>query len=411
MATAPAGTWWGRGGKTGVDLDKSYDVVIAGGGVIGSAIAYFLAASDAFTGTVLVVEKDASYRFGSTALSAGSIRQQFSTPENIEMSRYGIRFLKNIGDYLTVDGEAPALSFVEAGYLFLASAAGLPILKANNAIQRSHGVDVALLSPAELAQQYPWLTVDDLAAGSFGLRDEGWFDAYGLLQGFRRKARHLGVTYIEDELIGVQKDGQRVAACHLKSTGVIGCGTLVNAAGARAAEVAAMLGVALPVRPRKRQVFVISCRTKLPDCPLVIDPSGLYFRPEGDTFICGQSPPEGNDPDCLDFEVDHSLFEEVLWPLLAGRVAAFEAVKPVNAWAGHYAYNTFDQNAILGPHPEIRNFLFANGFSGHGLQQSPAVGRAIAEDIIFGAFRSLNLSRLGYDRLQAGRPVIEQSVV
>lgn len=390
---------------------RHFDVVIAGGGIIGSAIAYFLAAEPAFAGSIAVVEPDPTYGEAATPRSAGAIRQQFSTPENIEISRFGIEFIKRAGEHLAVDGEAPDIGFLEHGFLFLASPAGLAVLDANHALQRRHGADVARLGPAALHDRFPWLATDDLGGGTLGLSGEGWFDPFTLLQAFRRKARSLGVVYIKDRVVAMRSTGARVTAVALGGGEDIVCGMVVDAAGPRAAEVAAMAGLTLPVRPRKRLVFVFNCRTEIAGCPLVIDPAGLWFRPESGAFICGISPPEEEDPDCLDFEIDYGLFDRLLWPLLARRVPAFEAIKTTRAWAGHYDYNTFDQNAILGPHPEVANFHFANGFSGHGVQQSPAVGRAIAELITFGGFRSLDLGRFGYARMAAGAPLREINVV
>jgi FAD-dependent oxidoreductase domain-containing protein 1 len=390
---------------------KSYDVVIVGGGVIGSAIAYFLAADPGFGGSVLVAERDPSYAGCSTTLSVGSIRQQFSTPENIMISMFGVEFLKAIDEYLTVDGEVPDVGFVEAGYLFLANPSGLDILNAKHAVQRRCGADVDLLPPARLKERFSWMAVEDLAAGSLGVDGEGWFDPYALLQAFRRKARSLGVEYVADEVVGMTRSGSVVDSVGLQGGGEVACGTVVNAAGPRAAEVAAMATLELPVRSRKRFVFSFLCASEIKDCPLVIDPTGLYFRPEGAGFITGISPPPEEDPDCLDYDVDYDLFEERIWPILAARVPAFEAIKQTRAWAGHYAFNTVDQNAILGPHPEVGNFYFANGFSGHGIQQAPAVGRALSELIVGGAFRGLDLSRLSYGRLVSGEPLRELNVV
>jgi len=392
-------------------LRGSYDVVIVGGAVMGSAIAYFLAATADFDGTALVVERDPGYAGCSTALSAGSIRQQFSTPENIEMSKFGAAFLKKVGDHLAVDGEAPRIDFQERGYLFLAGPAGMEVLQRNHDIQRAHDCAVALLTPAELTDRFPWLNVDGLGGGSLGLANEGWFDPYSLLQAFRRKARALGVDYAADEVVGLDVADGRVVAARLAAGGRVACGAVVNAAGPRAAAVAALAGLDLPVRPRKRCVFVFDCRAQLPAHPLLINNDGVYCRPEGAGYICGVSPPPDRDPDCLDYEVDYGLFEDIVWPSLAHRVPAFEAIKPGRAWAGHYAYNTFDQNAILGTHPMVGNFHFANGFTGHGLQQSPAVGRATMERIVYGGYRSLDLSRLDYGRIAAGAPVVEENVV
>lgn len=392
-------------------MQQHFDVVIVGGAVIGSAIAFFLKHSPDFNGSVLVIEKDASYQYCATTRSAASIRHQFSTPENIRMSQFGSEFVNNIGDWLSIDGEAPVVDFVEAGYLFLASERGLPVLQGNHRTQRELGVDVALLEPAALAARFPWLNTEDIVAASLGLSGEGWLDAYSLLRGFRRKAIALGAEYREASVSGVERSGHRVTGVRLDDGSLIACDTLINAAGSGARALAAAAGIALPVEARKRHVFYFKCRDTLPNCPLVIDPSGAYFRPEGAGFICGISPDEANDPECHDFDVDHALFDDTLWPILAHRVPAFEAIKVESAWAGHYDVNTLDHNVILGAHPDVDNLLFANGFSGHGLQQAPAVGRALAELVCHGGYRSLDLSALGWARVREGRRVREVNVV
>lgn len=391
-------------------MERTYDVVIVGGGVIGCAIAHFLTAHPGFGGSVAVVERDPTYATASSALSASSIRQQFSTAENIALSRFGVDFLRDAGRHLSVDGAPVDLGLRENGYLYLATADGAGTLRANHAVQRAAGADIALLPPDDLAARFPWLAVDDVALGALGLSGEGWFDGYALLQAFRRKARAAGAVFLTGAVETLGREGARVTAAVLADGTRLPCGTLVNAAGPHARAVAAMAGVALPVSARKRCVFVFSCREALPACPLVIDPSGVWFRPEGTRFIAG-APPPGDDPDTLDLTVDHGLFDEVLWPALARRVPSFEAVKVAGAWAGHYDYNDIDQNAILGRHPEITNLLFANGFSGHGLQQAPGVGRGIAELVAGGGWGAIDLSIFAYDRLAAGRLVTERCVI
>lgn len=390
---------------------QQVDVVIVGGGVIGSAVAYFLAADPGFRGSVAVIERDPTYAAASTALSVGSVRQQFSTPENIRMSLFGAEFIAGIREHLAVADEAPDVGWHEGAYLFLATEKGRPILEANHAVQRANGAVNVLLSAAELAERFPWLRTDDLAAGSLGLEHEGWLDPYALLNAFRRKARALGVSWRHDEVVAIEREGARVVAVRLASGTRLACGAVVNAAGPHAGRVAGLAGIELPVRPRKRFVYVFDCRASLPINQLVIDPSGVYFRPEGAQFIGGVSPPEEEDEDCLDLEIRYELFEERVWPALAHRVPAFEELKLVRAWAGHYEYNTLDQNAVLGPHPEIRNFYFANGFSGHGVQQAPAAGRAIAELLVDGRYRTLDLARFGYDRIMRNDPIRELNVV
>ncbi len=392
-------------------MHRTTDVAIVGGGVIGSAIAYFLAAREDFGGRVTVFERDTTYADGSTARSVGSIRQQFSTPENIRMSLYGAEFLEAIDDYLSLGGEPVDVGYVRSAYLFLAGPQGMDVVRRNQQVQSDCGATVTVLDPAGLASRFPWLMTDDLGGGAVGEANEGWLDPYALMTAFRAKARALGVEYRDGEVTGVAVRSDRVEGLNLADGERIACGHLVNAAGPRAGSVAALAGIDLPVFPRKRIVYVFDCRTAVPDMPLTIDPTGVYCRPEGGVYLCGVSPPEDRDPDTLDLEIDYDLFEEVVWPVLARRVPVFEAIKLVRAWAGHYAYNTLDQNAVLGPHPEIGNFHFANGFSGHGLQQSPAVGRYLAELIATGRPQTLDLGRFGFERILANRPLKELSVV
>jgi sarcosine oxidase len=392
-------------------MSRKFDVVIVGGGVIGSSAAYFLAAQPAFGGSVAVIERDPTYAEAATPRSAGGIRQQFSTPENVLISAFGASFIKSAKEHLSVGSDAPDLQFREGGYLFLATEAGLDILEANQRLQRQLGAETRLLDPQELGAQFPWLNCGDLAGGTFGPRDEGWLDPYSLLQAFRRKARSLGVTYIQDEVAGLNLAQNRVASVALRSGETIACGSVINCAGVNAWRIAAWIGLDLPVRPRKRLIYVIDCREELTGVPLTIDPAGVWFRPEGANFICGVSPDEANDPDSTDFELDYSLFEDLIWPTLANRVPAFEAIKLIRAWAGHYDYNTLDQNVIIGAAPNVPNFFMANGFSGHGLQQSPAIGRALSELVTFGSYRTLDLRRLGYDRVLNGQAIREANVV
>lgn len=387
------------------------DVLIVGGAAVGSATAYFLASQPSFKGSILVVEQDPTYARSATALSAASIRHQFSTPENIRLSQFGSSFLKSVGEHLSVDGEAPAIGFKERGYLFLATAQGLGILQSNHLTQCAENVDVSLLTPAQLQSRFPWLNVDDLSAGSLGNTGEGWLDAYALMQGFRRKALSLGVQYRQARVEALSRQGRLVTSARLSTGELVTCGTVINAAGTGATALAQSAGIELPVQARKRSIFYFTSSARLPTCPMVIDPTGAYFRPEGEGYLCGIAPSPEQDTACHDFEVQHSLFEEVLWPILAARVPGFEALRLQRSWAGHYDMNLLDHNAIVGAHPDVDNFLFANGFSGHGLQQSPAIGRALSELVTFGEFRTLQLGALGWARVIEGRPLREINVV
>jgi glycine/D-amino acid oxidase-like deaminating enzyme len=387
---------------------QSYDVVIVGGAAVGSAVAYFLTHDLGFTGSVAVVERDPTYAQCATTLSAASIRQQFSTPENIRMSQFGVAFFRDLKARFGADAD---IAFHECGYLLMAGESGAATLRANHRAQTAEHADIALLDPAAMAAKLAWLNTSDLALGAFGLTGEGWFDAHSLLTLLRTAARAKGGCYIHGEVTGMSRDGNRITGVTLANGERITCGTLVNAAGPQAGDVAALAGIPLPVEPRKRSVFVVACRTPLSGMPLMVDPTGVWVRPEGAMYICGVSPPEDADPRATDFEVDYALFDDVVWPALAHRVPAMEALKLQRAWAGHYDYNTLDQNAVIGRHPDISNFIFANGFSGHGLQQAPATGRAVAELIVHGKFISLDLSIFGYERVAQGHPVRELNVI
>jgi glycine/D-amino acid oxidase-like deaminating enzyme len=389
----------------------SMRVAIIGGGVIGSAVAYWLTADPAFAGEVVVIERDPTYVRASSALSASGVRQQFSTPANVAIRRFAVEFLRDIGRVLAVGDERPEIALQERGYLYLATPAGMETLRANHEIQRQHGADVALLTPAELRERFPWLRTEDFAGASLGRSGEGWFDGYGLLRAFRAKAIAQGARYLVAEAEGLEAAGGRLHAVHLADGSRLPCDAVVNAAGPWAARVAAMAGIELPVRARARSVFVLACPESLPGCPLVIDPSGFWLRPEGQHFLVGAPPRPGEDVDDRPLEPDHALFEEAIWPALAERVSALERLKVVSAWAGYYEMNLFDQNGIVGPHPAVPNLYFANGFSGHGIQQAPAVGRGLAELILHGGYRTLDLSPLGWQRLLDGRPLVERNVI
>ncbi|HVO05055.1 MAG TPA: FAD-binding oxidoreductase [Candidatus Cybelea sp.] len=393
--------------------ENGYDVVIVGGGVIGSSTAFFLASQPDFSGRIAVVEKDPTYSEAATPRSAGGVRQQFSTPENVQISAFAASFYKSIDAHLSVGNDKPAINFRENGYLFLATHAGLKVLLDNHRLQHENGAETLLWTPQELASRFPWINASDLAGATFGPANEGWIDPYGLLQAFKRKARALGVDYLQDEAVGFEFSGASISAVKLKEGARLRCRAVVNSAGYHARKIAGFAGIDLPVHPRKRFVYVFDCREEFESesIPLTIDPSGVWFRPESGNFICGVSPEDGDDPDCLDFELDYRPFEELIWPTLAHRVPAFEAIKLIRAWAGHYDYNVLDQNVLIGPAPQVPNFFFANGFSGHGLQQSPAIGRALSELIIFGQYRTLDLSRLSYERVISGALVKESNIV
>jgi glycine/D-amino acid oxidase-like deaminating enzyme len=386
------------------------DIAIIGGGVVGSATAYYVKKLG-FPGSVAIIEKDTTYQFGCTGRSLGGLRQQFSTPENIELSKFGLKLMRNLKQEFGPDAD---VSFHENGYLIMASEEGLPILQENHRIQLANGADNVILKGNDLTARFSWLVGDGVAGGCFGLSGEGWLDPYSLMTLLRKAAVSMGVKIIPHELSAVNHANDKIISITLSNGETLSCSSLVNAAGTGAGHVAGLANIELPVGPRKRYVYLLDCpqaSEALHGAPLTVEPNGIYFRPEGRNFLCGLSPEEHEEPTEMNWDVDYSWFEERIWPLLAGRVPQFETIKVINAWVGQYDYNALDQNAVIGAHPHIKNFYFANGFSGHGLQHGPATGNAIAELIVHGAYRTIDLSRFGYDRIARNEPLFEKNVI
>ncbi|KAL3811806.1 hypothetical protein ACHAXA_006786 [Cyclostephanos tholiformis] len=435
------------------------DALVIGGGPIGLSTAYHLAAMHrGCDGSgIVVVERDPTYARSSATLSAGGIRQQFSLKENVEMSLYGRDFLRRAHELLRSndddddDEEEVDVQFQEHGYLFLAaSEGGRDQLIRNNKTQRLAGCnDVTLLGRDELERKFPWLNTTDIVLGSYGERGEGWFDPWALIRGLKKKCLSMGVTFVNGRPVSsrrdAENDGGRVLSVDVlvEDRNVVryNVNCVVNAAGAHCNGVMEILagkgggghGLAhpIPVEPRKRCIFFIHCNTSQGDlvpkiAPLTVCPtSGVYFRSEGSVgangetmgnFLCGVSPRRDvdraiGDMNELDY-ADHQLWDDVIWPALYHRVPAFGDVKVKSSWAGLYEYNTIDQNAIIDFHPEMNNVIMANGFSGHGLQQSPAAGRAVSELISCdGRFESLDLSIFSFERICNNRPIFETGIV
>ena len=396
-------------------MKMTADVIIVGGAVMGASIAWWLTKMQPGL-DVLVLERDPSYTQASTALSVASIRQQFTTAVNVRISRFGIDFIRNFNERLGGLGQVPSLGLKENGYLFLSSTAeGAAALAEVAAMQRAEGAATGLWSPDQVKARFPWLETGDLTAATFGPRDEGWFDNMGLLAGFRNAAKAQGARFLTARACGLRVESGRATAVEIEQKdggrAVVTCSAVVNAAGTRAAEVLAWAGLELAVEPRKRTVFVIDApNARHPDAPLLVD-AGFYLRPEHDHWITATVPQDDGPCDSNDFEPDLHLFEDVIWQQLYARAPGFDAVKVVRHWVGHYAYNRLDQNAILGPHPALPNLYLCNGFSGHGLQQSPAVGRGIAEHILTGGWQSLDLSDLSVERMLKRTPFRERAIV
>eukprot|EP00944_MAST-04C_sp_MAST-4C-sp1_P004714 g4714.t1 len=411
----------------------SSDVVIIGAGAIGCSVANFLLEMQPSLG-VVVVEKDLNYNIASSVLSVGSIRQQFSEPVNIAISQYGIEFIRSLAQ----DPET-CVQFDEGGYLFLAQETGKRQLEENVALQQSMGANIVHYGGHKdaLSTKFPWLQTEDIKQSAFGIKDEGWFDPYTLTMALKKKAQSKGATFIEGT---VQEIGERAEYVKISSSDqnsdastTIFCNSaLVNAAGCWSSQVLSrMLGMdacraneLLPVHPRKRFVFVVHCPDKSlisPPVPLLVCPSGTYVRREGSPdrnlfLVGGMESAAGIDKNSSgsaeELYVEHDHFENNLWPALAYRIPAFENAKVKNSWCGYYDYNTVDQNGLLGKIFDDVPLYVATGFSGHGIQQSPAVGRGIAELILNNnEYQSLDLSDLNATRLQEGRYVIEKNIV
>jgi glycine/D-amino acid oxidase-like deaminating enzyme len=393
-----------------------YDVIIVGGAIMGSSAAWFLSDDPDFDGSVLVVEKDPSYEFASTTHTNSCMRQQFSEELNVRISQFAADFVTNLPRYMGNDDRVPDLKVHNFGYMYLADNNGFAnVLRANQATQVAAGAGTQLMTPDQIKAAYPFYNVDDIVLGSINTVNEGFWDGSAVFDWWRRSARERGVEYIQNEVVAITKNpaGARVESVTLKSGDVIACGTLLNASGPRAIETAKMAGLTIPVEPRKRFSWVFSAEQPLDrDLPLTIDPSGVHVRENGGgTYQCGAH--SEIDPAVAydDFQIDHAMWQDHVWPILATRIPQFEAIKVQSEWAGHYAYNTFDQNAIMGPHTEVENFYFLNGFSGHGLQQSPAMGRGTAELMVHGAYKTLDLSPFNFDRIAANRPIIEKAII
>ena len=393
----------------------SYDVVIVGGAIFGSSVAWWLTQMSGFMGKVLVVERDPSYQFASTSHTNSCIRQQFTAAINIKVSQFGVEFIKNFRRFMGDDPEVPHLALHSFGYLYLADTPEFAqTLKQNQQVQMALGAGTRHLSREEIAAAYPFYQLDDILAANHNTDNEGYFDGGTMFDWFKRMARRNGVEYIHDEVVAMTKsaDGTAITGVRLKSGSTVRCGTIVNASGPRALATAQMAGLSLPVEPRKRYTFIFDAANPLDrDLPLTIDPSGVHFRTDGKYYMAGCPPEEDPAVAYDDFGFDHGLWENKVWPAVATRVPQLDQVKVINEWVGHYAYNVLDQNAILGRHSVVSNFIFLNGFSGHGLQQSPALGRGIAELITYGEYRSLDLSPFEYQRIESNQTMIEKAVI
>jgi glycine/D-amino acid oxidase-like deaminating enzyme len=383
--------------------------------MLGSSVAWFLSDNADFTGSVLVVERDPSYEFSATAHTNSCMRQQFSAAINVRISQFAADFVKNFQAYMGHDPRVPKPVLQSFGYMYLATTKAMADrLKVDQIIQAACGAGTRHMSRDEIAAAYPFYQLDDVIAANHNLVDEGYFDGATLFDWWKRVARERGVEYCTNEVVALTKNasGTSIHSVTLQSGEIISCGSLVNASGTRAIATSRMAGIEIPVEPRKRFTFVFDAEKPLDcDLPLTIDPSGFHVRSDGAYYLAGCQPQLDPAVDYDDFAMDHDIWQDKIWHAIAARIPQFEAVKLVNSWAGHYDYNSLDQNAIIGPHTKVKNFMFCNGFSGHGFQQSPAMGRGLSELITYGSFRTLDLSPFSFDRILRNEPFLEKAVI
>jgi len=394
-------------------MTDSYDVVCIGGAAIGSAVAYYLTENPDFDGTVAVIEPDPSYDLAQTSRAQNSIREQFSQAVNIHISQYGLDFIDNFVENTQVNGQAPELNYRGTGYLFLArDDDDLELFEKQMRTQHENGAMTRMLTPAEVAQEFPYMDASQIVGARVGSMREGSFDGWAFFQGFRQRAIHNGANYIKDRVVDIDVVDGRAVSVALASGQRITAGHVVNSAGPRAKLIANMVGLDVPVEPRARTSFVFDCRSPIDhNVPLTITPEGVHFRREQHHYMCGAVPENDVAIDYDDWEIRHDEFEDQIWPTVAKYVPVFDQIAKVTSWGGQYAYNTLDHNLIIGASPDVPNFVFANGFSGHGLQQGPAAGRAVNELITYGEFRSIDMSMLSYERIANKEPFFESVVI
>ncbi|MFN9122654.1 MAG: NAD(P)/FAD-dependent oxidoreductase [bacterium] len=389
-------------------MNIQHDVVIIGGGAIGCATAVFL--RKAGVERVCVLEPDPTYAKAATPMATGGCRRLFALPENIRMSQFSIEYYKNFAEHVAVDGYAPDVQWKERGYLFIGGPQHAQVLEQNARVQEAEGVQIELLDRAAIAARYPWMRNDDLALGVLSPQDGG-LDPNRVLQGFRRKAQAMGVTFLRDRAVDLYVRNRRIVEIELASGARVRGDHVVNAAGCWSASIAKLVGVDLPVNPMRRFEHYVELAHELPaDMPLIKDPDRLIIRPEGKGYAVGLV--KSDEPRGFSFEVEPSWFQDVVWPACAARVKEFEELKLVREWAGLYDECELDGNMILG-HCEggPENFLVACGFSGHGLMHAPAVGRGVAELILTGEFQSLNLEAMAYTRTIDDLPYRESGIL
>lgn len=384
----------------------TYDVVVVGGAVMGSSTAYHLSRLDPGL-SVLVVEPDSTYARSSTLLSDGNVRIQFNLPENIQCSQYAFEVFDSFAEEMAVDGTVFDADPKHQGNLFLADADHEADARAGLAHQQRLGADAGWLDAAAIAARWPVLEGSGFVGGTYGPRD-GSVDPGAVVRGFRRTAQAGGVEYREARVEAILRSGGRVDGVRLHGGEVVSARVVVCTAGAWSMGLLGPIGVDLPVQPVMRTVYVVASAVDITGLPSVFLPSGLYLLPEHDgRLLIAWSRPE--DPVGFDFTpAGRSRFHDLLWPELVEHLPAFDRLEVVGSWAGLYSVNTLDGNAIVGEWPGIQGLYVCTGFSGHGFQQGPAMGRYLAESIT-GSDHAIDLARFGPDRILRGEAYPEHA--
>lgn len=385
---------------------QTVDILIVGGGVMGSAIAYNLRKKNP-TVSVIVVERDPSYEKSSTVLSDGNARVQFNIKENIEISLYGMQVLETFADAFATKAHTPLINFHRQGNIFVVDdEIGKEAALQGLAYQNDLGAKAKWIEPDEIAAMHPLFNPNSCLGATYGPKD-GTMSPLDVLLGYRRKAIELGAQFVQAEVQSLLAENGQMSGAKLTSGDTILANKVVNAAGPWAGKLAATAGVNLPVISIKRQVYSIEIDEKYEHIlPMMLLPTGQYCLHEGGGhFVTGGALP--SDPETYDdFSWSHERFEEHLWEKLIRFFPNFDRLKLVNGWSGYYAVNQLDGNAILGEWPELDGLFLINGFSGHGFQQSHAVGRYLAE-LLLEETPFLDLSIFSPQRILNHAPVFE----
>ncbi len=385
-------------------------VVIIGGAIIGSSTAYYLASAGR-AASVVVIEPDPSYEFAATPRATGTVRRTFSLPEKVAMSTYANTVYRNFAEYVTVDGELPGdASFKPGGYLYMvAGTQGVGQIEAVKKTMDAAGVRTEILERTAVRAKFPSIFIDDIDAGLWS-PDDGWIDPSGALHGFKGKARALGVEYRKDRVIGINVEGRTAQSVRLESGATLDAACIVNCANCWAPDVSRFVGMTIPVAPLRRMSYYFETRNALDPLPLTRDMNGISVRPEGRGYLTGLT--DYKTPYGFNWDLDYKWFDDEVWPRLASRIPAFESLKLQSCWSGHYDMSVFDRCPFVGPWTgHIDNFYVAAGFSGHGLQHAPAVGRGLTELITTGRFQTLDLSRLSFGRYERDQPLVDEGPV